>query len=128
MGIFSNDVGRLGEKIAVKYLKKQGFRILATNQHQSHNEIDIIAVNREYVLFVEVKARSVEDDLYSSYGSPASAVTKGKQRRTVLAAEQYLRQHFVSDKQPRMDVIEVYLKKGTKNVLNIHHIPNAYGK
>ena len=128
MGFFSNDIGRLGEKIAAQYLKKQGFKILSTNHHQSHNEIDIIAINQEYILFVEVKTRSVEEDLYSPYGSPASAVTKGKQRRTVLAAQQYLRQHYVPDKQPRMDVIEVYLKKGTKNVLDIHHIPNAYGK
>ena len=128
MGIFSNDVGRFGEKLAARYLKKKGFKILETNRHQSHNEIDIIASDQEYILFVEVKTRSVEEDLYSPYGSPASAVTKGKQRRTVMAAQQYLRQHYEPTKQPRMDVIEVYLKKGTKKVLDIHHIPNAYGR
>lgn len=128
MGIFSNDIGRFGERIAAGYLKKQGFKILEINRHQSHNEIDIIASDHTYILFVEVKTRSVEEDLYSPFGSPASAVTKGKQKRTLVAAQQYLGQHYEVARQPRMDVIEVYVKKGTRHVLHINHIPNAYGK
>lgn len=119
-------IGRLGEKLAAKYLKKQKYKILEANQHESHNEIDLIASNREYLVFVEVKTRSVGEDCYSAYGSPASAVTKGKQYRTIQAARSYLRLH-PTNKYIRMDVIEVYLDKETQKPIRIHHIPNAFG-
>lgn len=120
-------LGRFGEKIAARFLKKNGYKILETNKHQSHNEIDIIASNKDFLLFVEVKTRSVASDLYSAYGSPASAVDKRKQARTVQAAKSYLLANDTINKQPRMDVIEVYLDKSTGKVLKIHHIPNAFG-
>lgn len=122
----TTDTGKLGEQIAAKYLKKQKYKILETNKHESHNELDLIVSNRKYLVFVEVKTRSVASDLYSDYGTPASAVTKGKQRRTIQAAQAYLSKHTTS-KQIRMDVIEVYLDRDTKKPLKIHHIPNAFG-
>ena len=123
----TTDIGRFGEKVAARFLKKNGYKILETNKHQSHNELDIIASNKELLLFVEVKTRSVAPDLYSAYGTPASAVDKRKQARTVQAAQHYLLEHPEEQKQPRMDVIEVYLDKSTGKVLKIHHIPNAFG-
>ena len=127
MSILSNDIGKRGEKIAARYLKKQGYKILETNRHQSHNEIDIIACNKEYLVFVEVKTRSVQDASHFTY-SAAAAVTKGKQWRTISAAEAYMTRETRFGKQPRMDVIEVYLDKTTKKLVHINHIPNAYGK
>lgn len=125
----TTDIGRLGEKIAARFLKKNGYKILAKNKRQSHNEIDIIAADKELILFVEVKTRSVSSDLYSPYGSPASAVDAKKQARTVQAARSYLMQNPSTSNglQPRMDVIEVYLDRKTKKVLKVHHIPNAFG-
>ena len=123
----TKDVGRLGENIAARYLKKNGYKILAKNQRQSHNELDIVASNKEFILFVEVKTRSVASDLYSPYGSAASAVDIRKQARTIQAARSYLAQNPVDGLQPRMDVIEVYLDKQTQKVLKVHHIPNAFG-
>ncbi len=123
----TTDIGRYGEQIAARFLKKNGYKILETNKHQSHNEIDIIAEDREFLLFVEVKTRSVGSDLYSAYGTPASAVDKRKQARTVQAARAYLHEHPNYEKQPRLDVIEIYLEKNTGKVLKIHHIPNAFG-
>ena len=123
----TTDIGRFGEKVAARFLKKNGYKILETNKHQSHNELDIIASNKELLLFVEVKTRSVAPDLYSAYGTPASAVDKRKQARTVQAAQHYLLEHPEEQKQPRMDVIEVYLDKSTGKVLKIHHIPDAFG-
>lgn len=123
----TTDIGRLGEAVAARFLKKNGYKILAKNQHQSHNEIDIIAANKELILFVEVKTRSVSDDLYSPYGSPASAVDVKKQARTIQAARSYLMKYPADGLQPRMDVIEIYLDKMTGKVLKIHHIPNAFG-
>ncbi|MBO5939422.1 MAG: YraN family protein [Clostridia bacterium] len=123
------EIGRLGESYAAKFLKKQGYRILEKNKHQSHNEIDLIVSDKLYLVFVEVKTRSVSEDLHLTYGSPASAVDRPKQRRTVKAAQAYLNtcKERERQKQPRMDVIEVFLEKETHRLLKINHIINAFG-
>ena len=128
MSILSNDIGKRGERLAARYMRKNGFRILDTNRRQSHNEIDIIATNRDYLVFVEVKTRSYSGDVANIDCTAAAAVNKGKQQRTIRAAEAYMLQKGTKQKQPRMDVIEVYLDKDTKKLLKINHIPNAYGK
>jgi len=120
-----NGVGRAGEYIACKHLRKKGYKILEKNKRESHKETDIIATNQEYIVFVEVKTRSVDDDLYSNYGTPASAVDKRKQANLIFAARSYLASHH-TNKQPRIDVIEVYLSKKTGKLLEINHIENAY--
>ena len=120
------DIGRMGEKLACKFLRKKGYRIIKTNIHLSHNEIDIIAKNKEYIVFVEVKTRSTDKELYSAYGSPASAVDKNKQFRTITAARIFLKQNNKISLQPRFDVIEVFLEKDTKKLLQINHITNAF--
>lgn len=126
----TTDIGRLGEDAAAKFLKKQKFRILERNVHISHNEIDIIAFSRKakIIAFVEVKARSVDEDLYSFFGTPASAVTKEKQVRTATAAKSYLRQNpKYFNFQPRFDVVEIYLNRSDMRILKINHIENAFG-
>ena len=120
-----SEIGSHGESIACKFLKKEGYKILERNKHESHKEIDIIASNKDYIAFVEVKTRSVDEDLFNPYGTPASAVTFSKREKLIFAARSYLRSN-PTDKQPRMDVIEVYLKKGTQKVLKINHFENAY--
>ncbi len=124
----TTEIGRLGEQIAAKHLKKNGYRILEQNLHRSHNEIDIIAKNKECLAFVEVKTRSCEEDLYLPYGTPASAVDRKKQKRIIQAAKSYLATAKFSNKQLRLDVIEVYLDKHTKKVLKINHITDAFGE
>ena len=123
------ELGKLGEKIAERYLKKHGYKILERNKHQSHNEIDLIVSDRTYIVFVEVKTRSASmaNDLYLPYGSPASAVDRKKQLRTIRAAQDYLRIHESQGKQPRMDVVEVYIDKYTEKLLKINHISDAFG-
>lgn len=124
------DIGRLGEDMAARFLKKNKFKILERNIHVSHNEIDIIALSKKQkvIAFVEVKTRTVDKDLYSRFGTPASAVTKEKQQRTVAAAKGYLK---ASGKyfgfQPRFDVLEIYLDREDMKLLKINHIENAFG-
>ena len=119
------DVGQYGENVACQFLKQNGYKIVQRNRRESHKEIDIIATNKDYIAFIEVKTRSVDDDLYNPYGSPASAVNSAKQANLISGARAYLRSN-PSSKQPRMDVIEVYLKKGTKTVLKVNHFEGAY--
>ena len=114
------DIGRLGEDQAARFLKKNKFKIIERNLHVSHNEIDIIAISKKQriIAFVEVKARTVDKDLYSPFGTPASAVTKEKQRRTIEAARGYLRSNEkYFDFQPRFDVLEIYLDREDMKVL-----------
>ena len=123
------EIGRLGETYAAKFLKKNGYRVLERNKHESHNELDLIVTDKEYLVFVEVKARSVSNDLHLPYGSPAAAVDRQKQRRTIQAAQAYLSTCRKKDqkKQPRMDVIEVFLDRDSHKLLKINHIVNAFG-
>ena len=126
----TKEIGDLGEKFAAKFLKKKHYKLLSRNIHVSHNELDIIALDKKnkMIVFVEVKTRSVENDLYSPFGTPASAVTKKKQLRTIQATRGFLRDNTKFNKyQPRFDVIEVYLQKENKKLLNINHIENAFG-
>ena len=121
------EIGKFGEESATVYLKKNGYRIVDRNVHVSHNEIDIIARDRSYLIFVEVKTRSTDSTLYSDFGTPASAVTRAKRQRTVEAARKYLATTKLSKLQPRFDVIEVYVDKNERKVININHIINAFG-
>ena len=126
----TKEIGDIGEKLAVKHLKKKRYKILGRNLHFSHNEIDIIVLNKKIgvIAFVEVKTRSVDNDLYSPFGTPSTAVTKQKQIRTVQAAKSFLSDNpKLSKYQPRFDVIEVYLQKGSKELLCINHFENAFG-
>lgn len=126
----TTDMGKFGEKEAVRFLKKRRYRILERNLHVSHNELDIVAIDKrnKAAVFVEVKTRSVDDNLTSSFGSPASAVTRTKQLRTLEAARGYIatnpRLHALAI---RFDVIEVYVNKESKEILKLNHIENAFG-
>ncbi len=121
--------GRFGEDAAAQYLTDNGYTIKGRNVRFGRHELDIIAEDDEYIVFVEVKTRTEAPAgcLYT-YGRPASAVTYGKKQNTVAAASEYLRENR-SEKRARIDVIEVYLERGTEApaVSKINHIRNAFG-
>lgn len=124
----TTDIGRYGEEIAAKHLKQMGYRILDRNRHEGKNEIDIVAEDSEFLVFVEVKTRTAR--AYSrDYGTPADAVTPTKRKRTVEAARAYLYKSK-SEKIPRFDVIEIYLRETSltemPEVLRIEHLEDAF--
>ena len=116
--------GNFGESVACEHLENKGFRIIERNRHISKNEIDIIAEDAKYIIFVEVKTRAEGGD----YGSAGRAVDRPKRKGTVKAAQTYLATYY-GGKQPRIDIIEVYLN-GTAfsnpTVVKINHIENAF--
>ena len=122
--------GRLGEDIAVNFLRKNGYTVKDRNIHLSHNELDIVAEDSNYIVFIEVKTRSYKNDEGSSdYGTPAMAVDRKKRTDTVKASRAYLSKHRTK-KQPRIDVIEIYLKQEDSEnpqLIKINHIRNAFG-
>ncbi len=120
-------IGTLGEKYAVKYLKKQGYKILEKNFVADGNEIDIIATKKDILAFVEVKTRTIgTDNPYEP--RPASAVMSGKQKKIIKTAKLYSSAHPEKSKEKlhRLDIIEVYLEKGKANTIN--HMESAFTK
>ena len=94
--------GSQGEDLAVRFLQRQGFKILERNYACRSGEIDIIACEGDTVCFVEVKARSSDD-----YGGPQAAVTKKQMRRIVNAALFYLGRKGVPEVDCRFYVVAV---------------------
>ena len=94
--------GAEGEQDVGAYLEGKGYRILAMNYTRSTGEIDLIAQERDTVVFVEVKRRTSQ-----RYGRPAEAVTPTKRRRIVRTALLYLQQTRQLDVPVRFDVIEL---------------------
>lgn len=91
-------LGDRGEDYTARYLEKQGFHIVERNWHSRYGEIDIIAENEEYLLFVEVKTRKA-----GSMVPGEAAVTPQKQKKLRLTAESYLLE-YPTECQPRFDV------------------------
>lgn len=129
----TTETGRFGEELATKFLRKKGYKILERNFRAGHNEIDIIAENKEYTVFVEVKTRTEHKVFGFDYGEPADAVTLGKQKRTVQAAKAYLYKRDGDEEHDRMirfDIIEVYLRdalfSSSPALLKIEHMEDAF--
>lgn len=116
--MIGNEKGKRGEDFAAEYLIKQGYKILERNFHSRYGEIDIIAQNDDYIVFVEVKARQ-----YNSMISGREAVNFSKQRKIVKTSVLYLQEHYF-DLQPRYDVIEISLSK--QRICGIEHIESAF--
>jgi len=94
--------GEAGEALAARLLRRQGYRILATNYRTPLGEIDIIARERDTIVFVEVKARRS-----LGFGHPKSAVTAQKQRRLSMLALYYLKSTGQSGARARFDVVAI---------------------
>ena len=114
--VFNKETGGVGEKIAEKYLKSKGYVILERNYKTDVGEVDIIANDGNYLVFIEVKARRTDE-----FGLPAEAVDERKQRKISMVAAQYIKRNMYFNSACRFDVIEIYL--GTRE---INHIENAF--
>ena len=127
MKLFSKkDVGKYGERLAARYLKKKGYRVLGRNLHFGKNELDLVVKSKEVIAFVEVKTRSYERTQDAELHRPALAVDQDKRLRTVQASRAYLRAH-PTPLCPRLDVIEVYLDRQNRNKpFKINHIEAAF--
>lgn len=119
--------GDAGETAACDFLIQGGYTILHRNYRVAHDEIDIIAENDQYIVFVEVKTRTKV--LHSAYGRPASAVTAKKRSCLARAAEAYIKSHR-STKFYRFDVIEVLLCHDSVTgcgYYDINHMKGVFG-
>jgi putative endonuclease len=116
-------VGNKGERIAVRELRKKGYKIIKRNYVAAGYEIDIIAENKSTVAFVEVKTRT-EQGGTPWEPRPASSITPEKQRKIISAAKYFL-SSYNNQKRASLDVIEVYLNEKSKK-LKVVHMENAF--
>lgn len=124
MGLFTHIAkGKIGEDYTVKFLKRNKYKILERNMRNKYSEIDIIAENTEYIIFVEVKTRTGEGS-----PRPADAVNIKKQQIILKAAKYYLTYSNQSNRQPRFDVAEVFLTEDKNKPYKINYIENAFSQ
>ena len=113
--------GRWGEAVIIAYLRERGWTIVEVNFRCRVGEIDIIAANGTFLAFIEVKLRRDDD-----FAAARESVTRSKQRKIRLTAEDYL-QRRPSNLQPRFDVAEVYAPNGAATVSpEITYLENAF--
>ncbi|MBO4655995.1 MAG: YraN family protein [Bacteroidales bacterium] len=110
-------VGQKGEDLAAEFYRKNNYIILDRNWKCYHLEVDLVALNEEYLVFCEVKTRS-----YTAFGEPETFVTTQKQKNLIRAANMYLTRKNIS-KEVRFDIISIVI---CGEEYQIHHIPNAF--
>jgi putative endonuclease len=111
--------GKLGERAAKKFLRRQGLKFLTANFRSARGEIDLIFRDGDCLAFVEVKTRSSEE-----WTRPAAAVNAQRRRRLSQAALDYLRLLKNPPVKIRFDIVEVLLMDG--KVHEIRHLPNTF--
>lgn len=117
--ISPHKLGMLGEKIAQNYLHKKKFRIVKKGFRLYRGEIDLIAYDKETLVFVEVKTRSPE-----ALGLPEESVNIRKQRQIRKIAECYLALNNLDEVECRFDVISLVFDE--KGAHSLTHYKDAF--
>lgn len=113
--------GRRGERLAYRYLKRNGYRVVARNYRtrSGRGEIDLLAWDGPHLACIEVKTRRTAD-----FGRPEEFVDQSKQRQLISAAHEYARRAKVSPARLRFDVVSVTLEPE----LQIELYQDAFGE
>jgi putative endonuclease len=112
------ELGKKGEEVALRFLKKKGYRIIETNYVCKLGEMDLIAEEKDTLVFIEVKTRTS-----MHFGPPQLAVTQFKQRQMSKVALNFLKEKKLEDVKARFDVVAILLgQKGEE----IELIRNAF--
>lgn len=112
-------LGARGEDLAARYLTEAGAEIIERNWRSRYGEVDLIAVEGDWLVFIEVKTRTGRH-----FGSPAEAVTFAKQRRIRLLALEWLRQSEHPWSRVRFDVVAIIAERGRQP--RVEHVRNAF--
>jgi len=109
--------GTKGEDLATKYLKQKGFKIIDRNFRIRGGEIDIIAIDKKELVFIEVKTRT-----NYKFGLPEEAVTQNKQKILIRASKIYKNNHNNLPESERIDVIAIDLENGNYKIRHFKNI------
>lgn len=112
------ELGRWGEDLAARELRRRNYRILDRNVRVGRGELDIVASDRDATVFVEVKTRRDK-----AFGGARAALTPSKGRQLARLAQTYLRQHPSRAGAYRIDVVAIDVDPTGDYTLDV--IPNA---
>ena len=116
------DVGILGEKLAQDFLKKRGYRVVETNYRCPEGEIDIIATQKDTLVFIEVRTKKSLE-----FGTPEESITPAKMEKLRAVSAHYRQTHDNLPESWRIDVVAIELDKNNK-ISRIELIENAVGE
>lgn len=102
---YNKIIGNSGEDLAEAFLRKKGYKIIERNYSSKFGEIDIVGLDKNCLVFVEVKTRTT-----SRYGAPSNAVDYHKRRHIELTAKNYIEHRRMGEYFARFDVVEVFAK------------------
>lgn len=114
-------LGKTGEAIAKQYLHQKGYTIIESNFHKRAGELDIIAIIKDTLVFIEVKCRKG-----THYGLPEESVTPWKIRTLVRSALYYKNKHPDTPDAMRLDVVSIILNPDD-TLFRIKHFENVSG-
>jgi putative endonuclease len=112
-------LGKRGERAAARYLKRRGYKILARGDRLAPGELDLVALDRKTIVFVEVKTRRSAEA-----GHPAEAVSPAKQRRLTRLGVTFLKRYGLLEHSARFDVVAVIWPEAERPT--IEHFENAF--
>lgn len=112
-----HELGKIGEDIAANYLMRLGYKIIERNFECKQGEIDIIALHKEELVFIEVKTRT-----NTFYGEASESVNKFKIKHLLNSIKYYIYKRNLQDEYIRIDIIEVYINGEN---IKINHIKQA---
>lgn len=115
----TREIGTEGEKMAAAYLESKGYTILEFNYFFEHSEVDIVAYDESYIIFVEVKKRKNTD-----FGDPADFITEEKKQHVYKAAEAWLYERKMDGSPVRFDVVTIVQEQN--EAPDIRHFEHAF--
>jgi len=118
MSAARQEFGELGERIAERWLRRQGWRVVQRRFRNGHRDIDLVVEQNGTVAFVEVKARRG-----LAFGDPVEAVNWSKQKELARSASVWIDRHGKPAESYRFDVVGV-LVEGDR--VRVRHVPNAF--
>ena len=117
---FRKLLGDRGERAAVKFLERLGYRMIAKQYRNSFGEVDIIAQDGPTTVFVEVKTRTSTED-----GQPFEAVDRRKQEKITRIALAWLKQYNRLEQPARFDVVSIVWPENSREP-QVQHFQNAF--
>ncbi len=116
MTYYSRRIGHFGERLAQNYLKCRGYKIVETNVKTSYKEIDIIARQKDILVFIEVKTRTS-----LSFGRADEGIGYYKLQNLKKAIALYLSRNNIFNKKFRLDLIAIDINRSTKTAYLKHY-------
>jgi putative endonuclease len=105
------ELGKKGEEVALRFLKKRGYRIIEQNYVCKMGEMDLIAKEKDTLAFIEVKTRTS-----TAFGPPQLAVNSSKQRQLSKVALYFLKEKKLEDVKARFDVVAIILDQNGEEI------------